>query len=81
MDALFQNDYSNFRGRLPLDVKICGRDSTHEPLFHNELDNLDILGLPETVDPIEALLLRRRVPGGVEQEQVAGRGQVEADAA
>jgi hypothetical protein len=32
------------------------------------------------VDAVEALLLRRRVPRGVEQEQAAGGGQVEADA-
>ncbi len=52
-----------------------------EPLFHDEFDNLDVLGLSETVDAVEALLLRRRIPRRIEQKQVAGGCQVESDAA
>ena len=63
-----------------LTINVLHWDLNHEPLFHDEFDDFDVLGLSKTVDPVEALLLRRRVPGRVEQVQVAGSGQVEADA-
>ena len=38
-------------------------------------------GLAQPVDAVEALPLRRGVPGGVQQQQVVGRSQVQAHAA
>ena len=38
-------------------------------------------GLTQPVDAVEALPLRRGVPGGVQQQQVVGRSQVQAHAA
>ena len=47
----------------------------------DELVNENLLGLAEPVDPVEALPLTGGVPGGVEEQQVVGGGQVEPHAA
>ena len=39
----------------------------------------DRLGLAEPVDPVEALPLTGRVPGGVQQEEVVGSSEVQSD--
>ena len=45
----------------------------------DELVDEDLLGLAESVDPVEALPLDGRVPGGVQQEEVVGSGEVQSD--
>ena len=48
-------------------------------LFGDELVDEDRLGLAEPVDPVEALPLTGRVPGGVQQEEVVGSSEVQSD--
>ena len=48
-------------------------------LVGDELVDEDRLGLAEPVDPVEALPLAGRVPGGVQQEEVVGSGEVQSD--
>ena len=50
-------------------------------LFGDELVYEDLLGLAEPVDPVEALPLAGGVPGGVQQQQVVRRSQVQTHAA
>ena len=45
----------------------------------DELVDEDLLSLAEPVDPVEALPLAGRVPGGVQQEEVVGSGEVQSD--
>ena len=48
-------------------------------LVGDELVDEDRLGLAQPVDPVEALPLAGRVPGGVQQQEVVGSGEVESD--
>ena len=50
-------------------------------LLGDELVDEDLLGLAEPVDPVEALPLTGGVPGGVQQQQVVRRSQIQAHAA
>ena len=47
-------------------------------LVGDELVDEDRLGLTQPVDPVEALPLTGRVPGGVQQEEVVGSGEVQS---
>ena len=47
-------------------------------LVGDELVDEDRLGLAQPVDPVEALPLAGRVPGGVQQEEVVGSGEVQS---
>ena len=47
-------------------------------LVGDELVDEDRLGLTQPVDPVEALPLTGRVPGGVQQQEVVGSGEVES---
>ena len=48
-------------------------------LVGDELVDEDRLGLAQPVDPVEALPLAGRVPGGVQQQEMVGSGQVQPD--
>ena len=48
-------------------------------LLGDELVDEDRLGLAQPVDPVEALPLAGRVPGGVQQQEVVGSREVESD--
>ena len=48
-------------------------------LVGDELVDKDRLGLTQPVDPVEALPLAGRVPGGVQQQEVVGSREVESD--
>ena len=47
-------------------------------LLGDELVDEDRLGLTQSVDPVEALPLAGRVPGGVQQQEVVGSGEVQS---
>ena len=47
-------------------------------LLGDELVDEDLLGLAQPVDPVEALPLAGGVPGGVQQQEVVGSGEVES---
>ena len=56
----------------------------HFPLYGlvgDELVDEDRLGLAEPVDPVEALPLAGRVPGGVQQEEMIGGSEIQPDTA
>ena len=48
-------------------------------LVGDELVDEDRLGLPEPVDPVEALPLAGRVPGRVQQEEMVGSSEIQSD--
>ena len=48
-------------------------------LVGDELVDEDRLGLAQPVDPVEALPLAGRVPGGIQQEKVVGSGEIKSD--
>ena len=48
-------------------------------LLSDELVDEDLPGLAQSVDPVEALPLAGRVPGGVQQEEMVGSSEIQSD--
>lgn len=44
-----------------------------EPVFHDKLDDFNVLGLAQSVDPVKALLFCWRIPSWIEQVETSGR--------